>query len=184
MIYLLRHGEDDESYIGGWSNVDLTPKGKEQVKEKAKYIKEKVNVKKIISSDIKRAVSTAEIVANELGLIPHYTNKLRELDKGLLTGQKKEIAQMQFPEYFKNVTVDTVYPNGESMVDLYERSKLLLEDIKNENDVLIVTHRGVINMFYFLLNNKTPDMNKEQFDVTHSSIHEFDPQNNVIRRIA
>ena len=28
MIYLLRHGLDDEEYIGGWSDVGLTFEGK------------------------------------------------------------------------------------------------------------------------------------------------------------
>ena len=28
MIYLLRHGLDDESYIGGYSDVSLIPEGK------------------------------------------------------------------------------------------------------------------------------------------------------------
>ena len=27
MIYLLRHGQDDELYIGGWSDVGLIEKG-------------------------------------------------------------------------------------------------------------------------------------------------------------
>ena len=32
MIYLLRHGLDDESKIGGWSDVSLTEDGIKQVK--------------------------------------------------------------------------------------------------------------------------------------------------------
>ena len=31
MIYLIRHGLDDEKYIGGWSDVDLTIVGRKQV---------------------------------------------------------------------------------------------------------------------------------------------------------
>ena len=31
MIYFLRHGLDDERFIGGWSDVDLIPEGIEQV---------------------------------------------------------------------------------------------------------------------------------------------------------
>ena len=33
MIYLLRHGLDDENYIGGYSDVKLIPEGIEQVKK-------------------------------------------------------------------------------------------------------------------------------------------------------
>ena len=31
MIYLMRHGQDDENYIGGWSDVSLIPEGIVQV---------------------------------------------------------------------------------------------------------------------------------------------------------
>ena len=27
MIYLMRHGQDDENYIGGWSDVSLLSEG-------------------------------------------------------------------------------------------------------------------------------------------------------------
>jgi len=39
MIYLMRHGQDDETYVGGWSDVSLIPKGKEEVKEAEKIRK-------------------------------------------------------------------------------------------------------------------------------------------------
>lgn len=39
MIYFLRHGEDDESFIGGWSNVSLTSSGIEQIREASGFIK-------------------------------------------------------------------------------------------------------------------------------------------------
>ena len=38
MIYLIRHGQDDETYIGGWSDVGLLKEGEEEVKESAKWI--------------------------------------------------------------------------------------------------------------------------------------------------
>ena len=184
MVYLLRHGEDDESYIGGWSNVDLTDNGIKQVRKTAKLIKNKFPIRKIIASDIKRAVTTAQIVDEVLDINPEYSPKLWELNNGLLTGHKKEYAIKHFTKYFSNVRIDTTYPEGESMLDLYERSKELLEELKNENDTLVITHRGVINMFYYLLNNKMPDMDKEQFGVTHSSLHEFDPNKQIIKKIA
>ena len=40
MIYLLRHGEDNETRVGGYSDVSLTDIGKSQIEQIAKYIKE------------------------------------------------------------------------------------------------------------------------------------------------
>jgi broad specificity phosphatase PhoE len=69
------------------------------------------------------------------------------------------------------------------MIDLYNRVKILLNELCNEDDVLLVTHRGVINMIYFICNNQEPTMDKEVFGVTHASIHEFDTSKKRIKRI-
>lgn len=184
MIYLLRHGEDDESYIGGWSDVDLTENGIKQVKEISNYIKQnKLNINQIYTSDIKRAVSTSDIVSFEIGIIPVNTPILRELDKGLLTGLKESIAKEKYREYFDEIDIYTKYPEGESMIDLYYRIKNSLQEIISYDNSLLVTHRGVINMIYFILNNRLPDMDKKQFMVTHASLHELDVQNMKIRRL-
>lgn len=58
MIYLLRHGLDDETKIGGYSNVSLTDEGIIKTKEARSFIEENINFNKIISSDVKRAVQT------------------------------------------------------------------------------------------------------------------------------
>ena len=75
------------------------------------------------------------------------------------------------------------YPEGESMMDLYKRISNLLHELQELDDTLIVTHRGIINMLYFLLNDIDVDMDKKQFNVTHASIHEADIKEKVIRRI-
>ena len=56
MIYLLRHGLDDETKIGGYSNVSLTDEGIIKTKEARSFIEENINFNKIISSDVKRTV--------------------------------------------------------------------------------------------------------------------------------
>lgn len=181
MIYFLRHGLDDESYIGGWSDVDLTTTGIEQVKEICTVIS-KLPISRIVSSDVKRARTTAEIVGNVLNLPVEYSSSFRELDKGLLTGLKVSDAYNRYPEY-RSVEVNRKYPEGESMMDLYERVKILMEKIEGWDEVLIVTHRGVINMVYFLTEKRLPDMDKKQFGVTHASIHAYDPKQKKIGKV-
>lgn len=53
MIYLLRHGLDDETKIGGYSNVSLTNEGIIKTKEARSFIEENINFNKIISSMLK-----------------------------------------------------------------------------------------------------------------------------------
>lgn len=184
MIYLIRHGLDDENYIGGWSNVDLTDEGVNQIKKSVNYIVDKkLDINNIISSDIKRAVSTTNIIKEKIDINVIYTSDLRELDKGIYTGLHKSVLQNEELEVIKKYKIYDRYPCGESMIDLYERMKKYLVKLRNVDNTLLVTHRGVINMFYYLLLDIDLDMDKEKFNVTHASIHEMDIEKKLIRRI-
>ena len=75
MIYLIRHGLDDESRIGGWSDVSLTNEGIKQVEKAKKYIIDNLSFEKIISSDVKRAKETTKIINKNLNKKITYTKK-------------------------------------------------------------------------------------------------------------
>ena len=184
MIYLVRHGLDDESYIGGWSDVDLTSIGREQIEGTTDFIVDKgLVINKIISSDVKRAVTTASIIDEKLKLGVEVSKDLRELDKGNYTLLLKDNLCSQEQIRINKFSIYDKYPNGESMLDLYKRMQVYIEKIKNLDNVMLVTHRGVINMFYYLLNDIEPSMNKSMFDVVHGSVHEMDINKKLIRRI-
>ena len=68
----------------GHGNSDLTQKGEEQAFELAKAIKN-YPIDYIYSSDLGRAVQTAEIVGDTIGITVNQTNALREM--GLVTGK-------------------------------------------------------------------------------------------------
>ncbi len=182
MIYLLRHGLDDESRIGGYSNVSLTEEGITGVEKARSFIESNIEFQEIISSDVKRAKDTTKIINKNLNKPVTYTDLLREQDKGDYNGVKK--SSLNPNDYFLgDINIYDTYPNGESLLDLYFRiEKLLLTIDKWDNDLLI-THRGVINMIYYLLNDKKPDMYKDSFDVTHASVHKLDLKNKKIERI-
>lgn len=105
-VYLIRHGEDDRTVRGGWSNNKLTKKGIIQSKKLAIYLKEYCKIEKIISSDLERAKQTASIINSLLNVDIEYTHKLREMNNGLLAGMKNELAEKKFPrvilQYFKD----------------------------------------------------------------------------------
>jgi len=183
MIYLVRHGLDDERYIGGYSDISLIKEGIEQIIRTRDYIIDnKLPIKKIYSSDIKRAKETTDIINEKLQKEVTYLNKLREQDKGLLTGLKKVIAYTKYPEFTSVNNPQICYPNGESLQDLYNRIVIFLEEL-TEDEILLVTHRGVINMIYYILTSTPLDMNKEKFNVTHGSIHELDIHKKKIRKL-
>lgn len=184
MIYLIRHGLDDESFIGGYSNVGLIREGIKQVESSGKWLKDNItSINKIYSSDIKRAIESSEIINKYLHLKIYLTSDLRELNKGSLNGMNKLEAEILYPNFINVTDISVRYPNGESMIDLYKRIKLFLERIGDYDNSLLVTHRGVINMIYVLLNNDELTMDKKKYSVTHASIHELDLEKKKIRRI-
>ncbi len=185
MIYLMRHGQDDETYVGGWSDVSLLPEGEEEVKSSALWIRDNLDIKSIMCSDVYRATQSAQIVSDIINIPYELNSKLREQNKGLLNGIPKDEAYTQYPGYTDGeVTIDTVFPQGESLRNLYERMKVYLgELLKLQDDTLLITHRGVINMIYFILNNKELDMDKKQFGVSTASVHELDQKKKTIKKV-
>lgn len=184
MIYLMRHGLDDETKVGGWSNISLVRSGEMQADLQGCRLRQGgYPIEKIISSDIQRCVQTAEIVNCQLHVPITYMQELREQNKGKLNGLDTEIADEIYPEYRTCVQVDTKFPEGESLLDLYMRIKDLLPWLLKQENSLIITHRGVINMIYTLLEKTTPDMNKKKYGVVHGSIHELDEGKKIIKRI-
>ena len=68
-ILFVRHGKDDSGYRGGWSVMDLTDEGRIQAAKLADFLyiqKKNLNISEIVSSDLPRAVSTAEAISDKL----------------------------------------------------------------------------------------------------------------------
>ena len=130
MIYLMRHGRDDEDYVGGWSDVLLTKKGIKQIERQAEWIKENLHIKRIVCSNVKRALQTAEIVNKYLNVNIEINDNLKEQNKGLLNGMKKDIAEVKYPEYFEDV-LNFIQINEEKILDFFGLEKLKNEYTRN-----------------------------------------------------
>lgn len=185
MIYLIRHGQDDERFVGGWSNGHLIEEGRLQIYDAAKWIKDNLKIVKIKSSDITRAMESAEIISGVLGTSFAHDKSLREQNKGLLNGIPVELSKVKYSDYQEGLLKpETVYPEGESLKNLYDRVKEYIDKVTSlEDNTLLVTHRGFINMIYYILNDIPLDMDKKRFGVAPATIHELDVKNKVIRKV-
>ena len=145
MIYLIRHGLDDERFIGGWSNTHLTPEGVKQSVNARNFIVNKgLVINNILSSDITRAKETADIINAKLEVPTFYSDHLREQNKGILNGVSKDIVEEYYSEYVNSKSIYKRFPEGESLSDLYHRVLYYIDEILAKDKSLIVTHRGVI----------------------------------------
>ena len=178
-LLFVRHGKDSDQHRGGWSQLDLLPEGKREAKTLADYLvqhKEDYHFTKIITSDLKRAETTAIILAKKLQLPLEKESALRETNNGDLAGMLNSEADQKFPHlYFRSLAMDEHYPNGESPREFYQRIKTWFQRFLQENNnsdetQIVVTHGGVINIIYHLVNQIEWTNKSNLFHVKHCSI--------------
>ena len=131
-IIFIRHGKDDDQYRGGWSSHDLLPEGVQQAKLLAQHLKthqSDYQIAEIISSDLKRTMTTAKYIADALALSIQKEPMLRETNNGVLAGMLNTDASAQYPGlFFSTLKMDERYPGGESPNEFYQRIKLWFSD--------------------------------------------------------
>ena len=178
-LLFVRHGKDSDQHRGGWSQLDLLPEGKREAEELADYLvryKEDYHFTKMITSDLKRAETTATILAETLQLPLKKESALRETNNGDLAGMLNSEADQKFPRlYFRSLAMDEHYPNGESPREFYQRIKTWFQRFLQENNnsdetQIVVTHGGVINIIYHLVNQIEWTNKSNLFKVKHCSI--------------
>lgn len=164
ICYLVRHGQDDDSVRGGWSTQSLTEEGRAQAVRLADFIKQNngtLKIKHIYSSDLERAKETAVPISEAIELPIEYLPEFRETNNGKLAGMKNDIAIKLYPGIFWNTLEwDEKYPDGESPKDFYERilnawNDLSKEIVNNGENVLLITHSGVINVILSTINGES-----------------------------
>ena len=151
-ILLVRHGDTElnsaERYWGR-NDVKLSAAGLRQ----AERLSERLAVERIdtiYSSDLRRALVTAEIIASRHRLRIITCAELREINFGQLEGLTfGEISQL-YPEV-ANLWIERSpnleYPGGESLTEFNDRVSNFvgrLEKHAEEETVLIVSHSGVL----------------------------------------
>lgn len=153
-IHLVRHGQDEQDKIGGWSNNHLTEKGIEEVNRLANLIDDNYDL--FISSPLERAKETSKILNQKIKTNIAYDNSFKEINNGDLANLKKEDFMKKYPGlYFSSLDIDDHYPNGESPKEFYNRvSNAFLKLLKNNRGkkILLITHGGVITIILALIN--------------------------------
>ncbi len=179
VCYLVRHGKDDDTVRGGWSDHPLTAEGFAQVAELAESIEKNndvLSISRIYTSDLMRAKQTAECIARRIGIPVTYAPGFREVNNGALAGMKHERANALNPGMFWNTLEwEQSYPGGESPKAFYERISAAWASFESEmlgrrENTLLVTHGGVIDAIYHIVNGQ-PCSNKEKpYPVPHAKL--------------
>ena len=164
MVYLVRHGQTDwnlERKIQGGTDIPLNENGRMQAKEVSEDIA-KLNIDKIICSNMSRAKETAEIINQKVGKKITIDNRLRETDYGDMEGKPVTSLTEEDWQIFNS------YPekvNGESRANVYKRIKSFMDDIKEDKEnILVVTHGGALRMIKYYKSNKDGFDDKKYID--------------------
>ncbi len=153
-ITLIRHGETDwnKDHLVQGGNVDrpLNSRGRAQAADAADLLKSE-RFDAIISSDLTRAVETAEIISKRLG-IPYEERwqLLRERDLGEWVGKTIEEVMKENPAHHQGVNPAMHHrtpAGGESFAAFFQRAEDAYMRILNQfagKRVLIVAHNGMM----------------------------------------
>ncbi|MFI6910560.1 bifunctional RNase H/acid phosphatase [Streptosporangium sp. NPDC050284] len=154
-LYLLRHGETPlsiERRFSGLGDPELTPNGIAQAEAAAvKLAGKPYDIQVIVSSPLKRARATAEIVAARTGLEVVVEEGLREADFGAWEGYTFTEIQRRWPDELAAWLADpsAAPPGGESFGVAARRVQaigdLLIERYEGRT-VLAVSHVTPIKM--------------------------------------
>jgi len=152
-LILVRHGRtvgSEEMRYKGHIDVPLSEEGKKEVEQAAGVIKAHFNpIGAVYCSDLSRAKTTAEIIAEPLGLEPITMEALRERNFGLWEGMSFEEIARAYPEEFQMWKSDPYRfspTQGESTEDVKNRVVAAVEELLKKHKgekVLIVSHGGV-----------------------------------------
>ncbi len=150
-IYLIRHGKAEKepgTYIG-ITDCPLSEEGRKQMQKDGKWLKN-TKVKWIASSDLTRAIRSAEALSEASG-IPYVlkTEAFREINLGRWEGKKIADIRSQFPEAYEQRGKQMGsyrIEGGETFEEAADRAMQLLLFLihAHRDDFAIVMHSGVI----------------------------------------
>lgn len=148
-VYLVRHGATEwnsHKRAQGQADIPLDDKGRLQALDVAKQLAV-FDIRAVYSSDLQRAVDTAEPIARARAVDVITDPDLREIDQGEWTGLPVAEIQRGWPELWGAARHYNARPGGESPRQVRERALRALRravEANPEGSIVVVSHGGTI----------------------------------------
>ena len=149
-LLLVRHGITEFNStrrFAGYSNVEMSADGYQQVEKlRDRLANEKIDA--VYSSDLKRALVTAEILSSRHKMDIVACPELREINYGAVEGLTFDEIGQRYPEVAELITnfnLRLEFPDGEGLHGFIERVVGFLDRLKSHEQsetILIVSHSG------------------------------------------
>ena len=157
-LLLIRHGQSEADLLNvheGRADFSLTNLGREQATKLAQYLLNRYQVEQIITSPMKRAAQTSEIINSVYNCGIIFEEKLMEFNNGVLAGMDRERAKQIYPLPTVGRPLTTAILQGESELTFRQRVEFVYHEImdtyKEMACLAIVAHGGTINHFLNIL---------------------------------
>ena len=167
---LIRHGETVENLAGiiqGHYNSELNECGIAQGRAVAERLKREM-FDVFYTSDLKRAVCTAEMISDAINMPFELEPEFREWNLGVLERQNAMEMREAYPEVmdaFKHAPQkEVIVPGGESHSQFNSRICRMMEKLAGQHEnkrILIVTHGGVLREVFRLVVGVTLPQNAQ-----------------------
>lgn len=178
-LCLVRHGEtawNAERRIQGQLDVPLSAVGHAQARATANWLVRE-DFSALYSSDLSRALHTAEAAAHLLKLPVRRSIGLRERHYGVFQTLTYEEMQRRYPlEYARFLARDAEFAfpeGGESLRRFAERVTLCVDEIvaaHPDGQVLVVTHGGVLDILHRRASGQ-PLSAPRDFDIPNAALN-------------
>jgi probable phosphoglycerate mutase len=155
-LILIRHGETEwnaQGRLQGHEDIPLNPIGRAQADALGvRLAAEPFHA--LYSSDLVRALATAQSIAAVSGHEVNRDRRLRERNLGVLQGVHRDTADREMPEVFALYMAsdpDYVIPGGESTRQFSTRVRAGIDDLLRRHageTVVVVAHGGVLDQVY------------------------------------
>jgi probable phosphoglycerate mutase len=177
-LILIRHGEtawNAEHRIQGHLDSPLNDEGLAQ----ALLLGERLAREpfdQFYTSDLGRALQTAQPIADRSGKRPLPDARLRERNLGVFQGLTSPECEQRYPEDYARFHLrdpDHVVPGGESIRQVYDRVSAALEALVRSHPrqrVLVVTHGGILDAVYRFVNGVPLDRLRD-FPIYNASVN-------------
>jgi probable phosphoglycerate mutase len=150
LVIVVRHAQSEHHVLrltGGWTDTPLTALGHEQSKRLAARLKDELadTAIALYTSDLQRAMQTAEHIAAAFGVEPVADERLREHNNGAAANMTLDDARKRYPEVFSRPwgIDERPFPGSESGREMYARVSSFVDELEADGRVPIVVAHGI-----------------------------------------
>lgn len=173
-IILLRHGQTVYNIQKRLQSPkdSLTEEGKKEIVGLIDRLRD-FNFDRIISSDERRAVESAEIISDKLNLTFETTELIREKSSGDFSD--KLVNEVDW-SIVTGSFLDKKIPRGDSVRDVMVRASEFFRDlnkIEQGNNILVISHGTFLRILYCIIFNKNIEEYLLDYEFPNSSYIEI-----------